>query len=167
MSGLVNVQIDGFDQLVEKLTKLGNPRTTRRAMIAVHRPVLRPVVTAYRNEVPERSPVIKSGPRAGKRQHQKNQYGSLPNLKKSVGIITGKDPVNVRMYVGLRAGKSRKNDGWYGRLVHYGFKTRDGQQVPGNPFKERAWAQTKAPATQRAISGVQKALNKQIEKLSK
>lgn len=168
MSGLVNVQIDGFDQLVEKLTKLGNPRTTRRAMIAVHRPVLRPVVQAYREEIPERSAVLKSGPRAGQKQGQKNKYGPLPNLKKSVGIIAGRSPVNIRMYVGLRAGSRYKNDGWYGRMIHYGFQVKSTKrEIPANPFADRAAQRSVPQANKKAVVLIERQVQKLIEKLSK
>lgn len=167
MSSLITTDVQGFDELIKKLTQLGDVRKTRRAMIAIHRPVLRPVVAAYRNEVPSRSSTIQSGPRAGKKQHKNNKFGPLPNLKKSVGIIAGKNPTNVQMYVGLRAGSRYKNDGWYGRMIHYGFQTRDKKQVPGNPFKDRAWRQSGVPATKKALDLATKQIDKQIKKLSK
>ncbi len=167
MSTLVGVDIKGMDELIHKLSQIGDARKTRRALISIHRPVLRPVVAAAKREAPKRSSVIMSGPRAGKKQSQNNKFGPSPNLKKAIGIIVGKGNPNINMYVGPRAGSKRKNDGWYARLIHYGFKAGGRTTVPANPFMDRASRQTVPGAQKKALNMAAKQIDKQIKKLSK
>jgi hypothetical protein len=155
------VQIEGFDQLVIKLSRLGDPRRTRSSFIKIMRRVMKPVVKAAKQEAPE-----------GDQPHARYSNGSKVaeyepgNLKRSIGIIRGRSIKNPVIYVGPRAGKKGgKNDGYYGHLVHWGH-INGSTVIPGDPYMERAYKKTGNRLTREAAQKAAQVIQKEIQRLS-
>lgn len=149
-------QIEGFDQLQQKIKQLPD-KVKKREVLKILGQAANPTVKAARSQAP-----VSNKPhwQAGKRTKKLIQPG---NLRKSIGKIRGKRgsaKVNAVLYVGPRS-KGRKNDGWYGAMVHGGTVK---QQA--NPFMDRAYNQTKGLVTQDSEKRIAKYLNKQIQRLS-
>jgi len=176
------VEIEGFAELRDKLQKLGNDK----AMLAEMRGVLRKVAQSTVKAARQQAPVAKR-PHwiGGKRSKKKLAPG---NLKKSIGVITGKKgsaKSNPVVYVGPRVKGSFM--GFYGAMVHdghnvyrEGFKRKHSSssrakahnasgaktRTRANPFMERAYSQTKGQVTPEAEKSVAAYIQKRIDKLS-
>lgn len=157
------MEIKGFKELERKIKELPE-KVKRKEVIKILRTSAKPTLRAAKNEVP-----VASG-----------------NLKKSLGIIVGKkgrSKENPTIYVGPRSGGRLKYDGWYGAIVHggrnvyrRGFKRRHVRSkqnanaavkfIPGNPYMDRAYNQTKGQVTKETEKSVAKAIQRQIDKLS-
>lgn len=61
------------------------------------------------------------------------------NLAKSIGYLSFRKSPDV--FIGVRAGKKYKHDGWYGRFVEFG---RAGDNMKKTPFIRPAYDETKA-----------------------
>lgn len=174
-------QIEGFDQLQQKIKQLPD-KVKKREVLKILGQAANPTVKAARSQ----APVSKQTHwQAGKRTKKLIQPG---NLRKSIGKIRGKRgsaKVNAVLYVGPRS-KGRKNDGWYGAMVHDGhnvyrkgfsrknrkagstkrYSSQAIKFVKANPFMDRAYNQTKGLVTQDSEKRIAKYLNKQIQRLS-
>lgn len=153
-------KIDGFKELQKKIKVLPD-KLKKREMLKILRVVARPTVAAARSEAP-------MGTRSHKRYSRRTgavlaEY--FPgNLKKSIGNITGRRGSakrNAVIYVGPRT-KGRKNDGYYGAMVHGGTVNQD-----PNPYMDRAYSITKGRVTRDAEVKTAKALQRQIDRLSR
>lgn len=150
-------EITGFAELQRKLEKLGDARTGRRLMLPVLRQVAEPTVKAARSLAPK-----------SQAPHHRYSNGKIiatyqpGNLSKSIGKIVGRDKNNAVLYVGPRAGKNRKYDGFYGNFVEAGTV-----HMPAQPFMGPAYAQTKGMVTKNAEQKVARKIQQQINKLSK
>lgn len=148
------VEIEGFDQLRQQISKLGKDSLKRREMLKILRQSAKATVRAAKREAP-----VSAAPHlvSGRRTRKVIQPG---NLKKSIGNITGRSKTIPTIYVGARA--KRNHDGWYAHFVHGG--TRSGIQP--NPFMDRAYNQTKGQVTPDLEQKVARYVQKQINKLS-
>lgn len=191
MSSLLQVDVEGYNELIKKITKLGDDKDKRRETLILLRQVAKPTLDAARTLAP-----------VSKRAHWARGKKIQPgNLKKSLGNITGRSKTNPTIYVGARA--KRKHDGWYAHFVHDGHEQfnhgnikvtrgRDGRFksvkvkgrftkksylgrtrgashkfVTGNPFLHKAYEQTKSSVTADAEKRFSKFLQRRIDKLSK
>lgn len=152
-------EIEGFPQLQAKIKQLPD-KIKKREMLKILRAVAKPTVQAAKAEAP-----------VGEREHKrysKRDGGVIAtyqpgNLKKSIGNITGKRGmarVNAVIYVGPRS-KGRKNDGYYGGMVHGGTKFQK-----ANKFMDRAFNRTQGQVTEDAAAKTAAYIQKQINKLS-
>lgn len=150
-------EIKGFTELQRKIKQLPD-KVKKREVLKILGRAANPTVKAARAQAPiSKKPHVQSGKRTYKLIQPEN-------LKKSIGKIRGKRgaaKVSAVLYVGPRS-KGRKNDGWYGMMVHGGTKL----QSP-NPFMERAYNQTKGQVTAQAEKGVAKYIENQIKRLSR
>jgi len=148
------VEITGFRELQAKIKVLPD-KVKRKELLKIMGQVANPTVKAARSNAPiSKKPHLQSG----KRSYRVIQPG---NLKKSIGKITSRrNKVNAVLYVGPRS-KGRKNDGWYGMMVHGGTK-----HQKANAFMDRAYNQTKGKVTADAEVKVAKYIQKQITRLS-
>jgi HK97 gp10 family phage protein len=149
-------EIEGFAKLQTKIKRLDD-KVKRREVLKILGQAANPTVKAARVEAPKSK---KPHVQAGKRTYKIIQPG---NLKKSIGKIRGKRgsaKINAVLYVGPRA-KGRKNDGWYGAMVHGGTV----HQSP-NPFMDRAYNKTKGKVTADAEQKIKKYIDKQVTRLS-
>lgn len=150
------IEIEGFDKLQSKLKQLPD-KVKKSEVLKILGQVANPTVKAARTQAPKsKKPHVQSGTRT----YKIIQPG---NLKKSIGKIRGKKgsaKVNAVLYVGPRS-KGRKNDGWYGAMVHGGTK-----HQTANPFMNRAYNQTKGQVTAEAEVKIAKYIDKQVARLS-
>ena len=151
------VEIAGFGELTSKI-RLLKDRVKKREMLKILRQVAHPTLRAARAAAPVSGKThIISGRRTRK-------VIEPENLRKSIGNIVGRKGLgkqNAVLYIGPRS-KGKKHDGWYGMFVQGGTK-----KQKANPFMSRAYAQTKGQVTADAEVKVAKAIQKQIDKLSK
>ena len=154
------VDIKGFSEL-ERLIKKLPDKVTKREMHKILGQVANPTLKAAKGKAPKSKKA-----HLQKRKGQSfGTYISPGNLQKSLGKIKGKRGLgqeNAVLYIGARAGKRRKNDGWYGRFVAKGTVKQS-----ANPFTEKAYNQTKGMVTADAEVKVTRYIQKQIERLSK
>lgn len=163
-----HVEVEGFDELVNELKKIANDKTKKKESLIILRQIAKPTLDAARKEVP-------ISKKAHWARRKKLQSG---NLKKSLGVITGKNKENPTILVGPRA--KRSFDGWYGHFVHEGVNVyRKGfkrkrvknannnsaiRRTRANPFLTRAYDQTQGKVTADAeakfAAFVQRRLNK-------
>jgi len=106
------VEITGFEELQRKIQLLGNDRKKRTEILKILRKVAQATVKAMRREAP-----VHKRKTLYARHGKKQDRGTL---QKSIGTITGKDPVNAKLYVGARAKGS--NDGYFGSWVNDGHR---------------------------------------------
>lgn len=134
------VQIEGFQELQQKLKVLGDDRGKRKSVERVLRKAARSTVVAARGEVP-----VRTG-----------------NLKKSIGVVRARRSRDPLLYVGPRGGRRYKNDGFYGGFVEQGTK----KGIQPNRYMARAYNKTKGGVTREAVAGVSKVIQAEIAKLS-
>src|SRR5690606_17659971 len=163
-----NVEVTGFDALVNEIKKLADDKTKRKESLMILRQIAKPTLEAAKREVP-----------VSKRVHvARGERISPGNLKKSLGTITGKNKENPTNLVGPRVKGSQK--GWYGHMVHdgvnvyrKGFKRKHKKgannnaairRTRANPYLTRAYDQTQGKVTAEAeakfVKFVQRRLNK-------
>jgi hypothetical protein len=163
-----NVEVTGFDALVNEIKKLADDKTKRKESLMILRQIAKPTLEAAKREVP-----------VSKRVHvARGERISPGNLKKSLGTITGKNKENPTILVGPRVKGSQK--GWYGHMVHdgvnvyrKGFKRKHKKgannnaairRTRSNPYLTRAYDQTQGKVTAEAeakfVKFVQRRLNK-------
>jgi len=163
-----NVEVTGFDALVNEIKKLADDKTKRKESLMILRQIAKPTLEAAKREVP-----------VSKRVHvARGERISPGNLKKSLGTITGKNKENPTILVGPRVKGSQK--GWYGHMVHdgvnvyrKGFKRKHKKgannnaairRTRANPYLTRAYDQTQGKVTAEAeakfVKFVQRRLNK-------
>lgn len=171
MSSHLQVNVEGYNELINKIKKLGDDKDKRRETLILLRQVAKPTLDTARTLAP-----------VSKRAHWARGKKIQPgNLKKSLGNITGRSKTNPTIYVGARA--KRKHDGWYAHFVHdgvnvyrKGFKRKRKKganthaaiaRTDGNPFLRKAYEQTKSSVTADAEKRFSKFLQRRIDKLSK
>lgn len=169
MSNTLNVDVEGFDQLINRLKQIDGDKTKRREALIILRQIAKPTLAAAKREVP-----------VSKKAHwARNEKIAPGNLKKSLGNITGKSKENPTIYVGPRA--KGKNKGWYGHFVHdgvnsyrKGFKRKHKKgannsaavgRTKGNPFLTRAYEQTEGKVTKEAEAKFGKFVQRRLNKL--
>lgn len=161
-------QVEGIEELVAKLTKIGDPKKTRSTLLKLLRKQARPIVLAARQEAP-----------VSDKEHVRYVNGQVAarykpgNLAKSIQVIPGKKEssrVNPIVYVGPRSTRkagSIKYDGYYGHIVHYDNpRSKARVVVPGNPFMERAWKAVGNSSTEATRQQVAKVIQKEIDRYS-
>lgn len=131
MSGYT-IKIEGVDELVKNLKKFSNRATRKKVVNAAQRDAFNRsgIINVAKAQTPV-SAYKHSSNRGGKVKH-------LPgNLRKSIGLITGKSKKFPNVQLGYRAGEKRKNDGWYGFMVHEGLggRKKGGKSKPHPAFK--------------------------------
>lgn len=102
----------------------------------------------------------------GKKAVVSKKYASrshLPgNLKRSLGIIRGKNKKYPTVFAGVRSknifGRGGRYDGWYAHMIEYGTV-----KQPPQPFMRPAWAMWKG----KTESMIGKAFGKQITRYAK
>lgn len=167
----IKVEVEGFDELINELKKIADDKNKRREALVILRQIARPTLNVAKQEVP-----IEKNNKAHWARGKKIAPG---NLKKSLGLITGRSRENPTIYVGPRA--KRGFDGWYGHFVHdgvnvyrKGFKRKhvkganDKAAVtrrPGNPFLTRAYNQTEGKVTADAEAKFVKFVQRRLKKL--
>lgn len=163
-----SVEVNGFDELVNRLKQVANDKSKRREVLMILRQIAKPTLEVAKREVP-----------VSKKVHiARGQKISPGNLKKSLGTITGKNQENPTILVGPRVKGSNK--GWYGHMVHdginvyrKGFKRKHKKGANNNaavrrtkadPYLTRAYDQTQGKVTAEAeakfVKFVQRRLNK-------
>lgn len=147
-------EVKGFDVLQRKIKKLPE-KAKKREVIKILRRSARPTIQAARDEAP------KSAQPHTLRGGKVIQPG---NLRKSIRVAVLRKSRVPMIVVGPRS--SGKYDGFYGRqFVIPGHKTTSGGQVPADPFMDRAVTKTKGPANEKAIKGMEKYIQKLIDKI--
>lgn len=171
MSDRIEIDVQGFRELEQKIKMLANDKDKRRESLILLRQIAKPTLAAARNL----APVSKKAHWARKKKIQPG------NLKKSLGNITGRSKTTPTIYVGARA--KRQHDGWYAHFVHdgvnvyrKGFKRKRKKganagaaiaRTKGNPFLRKAYEQTKGTVTADAEDRFAKFLQRRIDKLSR
>lgn len=176
MSSFADIDVEGFEELRQKLLLLANDKDKRRESLVILRQVARPTLAVSKMLVPV----------SQKAHYARRQKINPGNLKESLGLITGKSKDNPTIYVGPRA-KGRFK-GWYGHFVHDGHKVYNNpgqgrnklkryrqrrrpevvsKQVQGNPFLTRAYEQTRGRVTSDAEVKFARFLQRRIDKLSR
>lgn len=169
------VEIQGFNELQQKIKLLSDDRSKKREVIALLRRVASTTVRTAKQNAP-----VSTNPHVAR-----NKKINPGNLKKSIGIIVGKKGEakdNPILYVGPRA--KGANDGWYGHFVEYGhnvyargFKRKNRKKGADNsshaksrtkavPFMQRTYEQTGGKASQEAAVKIAAYIQKRIDKLS-
>lgn len=168
MSNLA-IEIKGFPELLKKIKELSNDKDKRREALALWREVAKPTLQAARLLAP-----------TSKRVHVARKTRITPgNLKKSLGLITGKSE-NPTILVGPRV--KGNNKGWYGHFVHdgvnlyqKGFKRKHKKgannhaaksRTQGNPYLDKAYQATQGRVTADAEAKFAKFIQRRIDKLS-
>ncbi|MDR2223807.1 MAG: HK97 gp10 family phage protein [Flavobacteriaceae bacterium] len=109
MSNSVKVDVQGFQELANKVKELADDKDKRKESIAILRQIAKPTVNAAQSNVP-----------VSKEKHYSRGKWIMPGtLKKSLGVINVRSK-NPTVAVGARA--KRKYDGWYGAFVHEGHE---------------------------------------------
>jgi hypothetical protein len=178
MSKLI-VDVAGFKELESKIIELSNDRDKKREMLLILRQVAKPTVAVARQVAPKsKKPHLISGKTRSRRIVQPG------SLAKSIGDFVGKkggSRINPTVYVGPRV--KGGYDGFYGAWVHDGFniynkgfkrdKTRKGandafakKRIQGNPYMDKAYAQTEGRVTADAEKRTAKFIQRRINKLS-
>ncbi|WKW47263.1 hypothetical protein P3875_04145 [Myroides sp. JBRI-B21084] len=168
MSSALQVNVQGYEQLKNKLRLIANDKSKRREVLLILRQIAKPTLETAKRMAP-----------VSKKTHLAHNQKITPgNLKKSLGTITGKNKENPTILVGPRVKGSFK--GWYGHFVHEGvnvynkgFKRKHKKGVnnssavrrtKSNPFLTRAYQQTEGKVTADAeakfVKFVQRRLNK-------
>jgi HK97 gp10 family phage protein len=167
------VEITGFPELQAQIKRLATDREKVSETRKVLRKVAQATVKAARSEAP-----------VAKRVHIARKTKIEPGtLRKSIGVITGKNKENPTVFVGPRA--KGTNKGWYGHFVHNntnvyrsGFKRKRSAAAKsfnaagavavrkGNPFMTRAYNLTKGGVTAGAEKQVAAYIQKRINALS-
>jgi hypothetical protein len=174
-----NLQVDvqGFDELVRKIKILANDKDKRREILMILKQISKPTLSAAKQNVKDsEKPHLISG----KRTRKIIQPG---NLKKSLNHITGRkgsSKDNPTIYVGARVKGAQ--DGFYAHWVHEGhniyakgFKRKRTKganmgaakkRTKANPFLRNAYNQTGGRVTSEAEAQFSKFLQRRIDKLS-
>jgi len=163
------IEITGFAEFEAKLKLIGNDKDKRKEALVVLRQVAKPTLNAARSFVPV----------SAKRHKARGKFLEPGNLKKSLGVITGKQS-SPTVYVGPRAKGSF--NGWYGHFVENGVnkynkgyrrKRKAGAnnhaaigRRQGTPFMAQAYALTEGKVTADAEAKVAAFIQKRIDKLS-
>ena len=152
-------QIQGFDQLVAKLNKLGSSRTVKSSMTKVLRKVAKPLVKVARSKAPK-----------GSRDHKRYVKGKggigtvivikKGNLSRSIGIRNNRKSKGAELFVGPRLGG--KNDGYYAHMVEFGTK-----YTPAQPFMRPAIDSTESKLVRMASQEAALVVQKEIDRLSR
>ncbi|MDM1535050.1 HK97-gp10 family putative phage morphogenesis protein [Myroides odoratimimus] len=110
MSNSVKVDVQGFQELADKIKKLGDDKDKRREGRLILRQIAKPTLLAAQSL----APVSKE------RHYSRGKYIIPGTLKKSLGVINVRTD-NPSIAIGPRA-KNKKFDGWYGHFVHEGHE---------------------------------------------
>jgi hypothetical protein len=170
MSNGINVQVEGFEELKRLIMAEANDKTKKREMLMILRQVAKPTLNAARITAP-----------ISKKQHvARGKIISPGNLKKALGLITGKGP-EPTIYVGARAKGSQ--NGWYAHFVHEGVniynkgfkrKRKKGanmaaarKRTKANPFLKNAYLQTQSTVTADSEKKMAKFIQRRINKIGK
>lgn len=124
------IKITGFDELTNKIKKLGNDKDKRKEVLSILRQVAKPTLEASRQTVP----VSKS------RHFSRGKFILPGNLKKSLGLITATKSENPTIVVGARA--KGKFDGWYAHFVSEGHEYVAGNGESNFVFSARQFRNT-------------------------
>ncbi len=173
MSSNLDIQVQGFPELVAKIQKLDNDKKKFREMIAILKQVASGTVKASKRNAP-----VSNAPHliSGKRTRAIIRPG---NLKRSLGTIVGKkgsSAKNPTVYVGPRA--KGMNDGWYGNFVEAGHNIYKGKirnsrkaatnksgRVEGKFFMKKTFEETEGRATAESTERIAKYIQKKINRL--
>lgn len=153
------MKVEGFDKLVSKINKLDD-RMTRREVLKIQRKMATPIVSAFRNELPESD-------------RPKRVSGTL---KKSVaketvpGSKVGGNPQIV-----VRPSTKGKKGGYYRFMVVrkgavLGSNKRGSRKGKANVVqqaRDKVYGMLGTPLTDRYQKNVTKYVQKQIDRLSK
>lgn len=112
-----SIRLEGEKDLFKRLKKFAKQSTRKTLVLGAQRRAFRKsgMITIARNNTP-----------VGDSAHFSDRGGKtgrlyLPgNLRESIGLITGKSRKYPNIQLGYRAGRNRRNDGWYGKFVHEG-----------------------------------------------
>lgn len=173
MSSKSIVEIEGYEELQQKIKKLENPKDKRREVLSILRNVSRSTVKAARNFAP-----------ISKKSHVARGKVIQPgNLKKSIGTITGRKGSakdNPTVYVGPRA--KGNHDGWYGHFVEEGVnvynkgfkrKRKKGandkaavRRTKGQYYMKKAYAATQGQVSSQLEKQTARFIQRRIDRLS-
>lgn len=161
----MEVEVKGFDELVKKIHKLDD-RMTRREVLKIQRKMATPMVTAFRNELPE------SG-------RSKKRFGTVypsGTLKKSVAKETvPASKVGGNPQIVVRPSTKGKKGGYYrfmvvrkGTVLGSNKRgSRKGKNTVVQQARDKVYAMLGTPLTDRYQKNVTKYVQKQIDRLSK
>lgn len=161
----MEVKVEGFGELVRKINKLDD-RMTRREVLKIQRKLATPLVTAYRNELPE------SG-------RSKRRFGTVypsGTLKKSVAKETvPASKVGGNPQIVVRPSTKGKKGGYYRHMVVRKGETlgsnkrgsRKGKNTVVQQARNKVMSVLNAPLTSKYENNVAKYVQKQIDRLSK
>ncbi len=173
MSSNLDIQVQGFPELIAKIEKLRTDRSKKREMIGILKQVASGTVKAAKRNAPvSKKPHVISGSRTRK-------IIQPGNLRKSIGTIVAKKGAavdNPTVAVGPRA--KGKNDGWYGNFVDQGHKTYKGKKrnnrrnatnvkgfVDGKFFMKQTFRETEGKATADTEQKIAKYIQRKLERL--
>jgi len=137
----VDVDTSEVQAMFDRLAKAGaTPKDIQ--------PILRKAATPLRDDAKAKTPVNNrtvNTLHAIARKHYRGGKFSIKvqihkpgNLRRSVAIFKSKRNKFI-LYVGNIVGRKAANDGWYGRLIHSGFKAGGKTSVAPNPFMDKAF----------------------------
>ncbi len=169
MSSGLGIQVEGFEELKQKIILLSNDKDKRREVLLILRQIAKPTLQAAKVLAP-----------VSRRSHLARGSKIEPgNLRKSLGIITSKSE-NPTVLVGARVKGSNK--GWYAHFVHEGvnlynkgFKRKHTKgandhaaksRTAANPFLRKAFEATQSNATNDAERKMAAFIQRRIDKLS-
>lgn len=179
-----HIDVQGFDELKEKIKKLADPRDKKREVLGILRQVAGATVARARQLAP-----------VSKKPHVARKVLINPgNLKKSIGTITGRKgnaAINPTIYAGPRV--KGNNKGWYGAMVEAGHKIYRNEKsvvsrgkrvnrsslarvrgrgknnavgyVPGSFYMKRAYESTQGKVTPEAEAKIARYIQRRIDRL--
>jgi len=137
-------KVEGFEELRHKIMQLSDDKKKRASMLRILRVQARDLRDAARAKVP-----VKSG-----------------NLRWSIGVITSKKKDYPNVLIGPRA--SAKWKGYHGHLIEKGFyNKRVKRHIPAQPFMRPAFEQEKGQVSEKTAAQVAKAIQREIDRLSR
>jgi HK97 gp10 family phage protein len=132
-------------------------------------PILRKAAIPLRQQAKSETPVNNNSNGAiqatARRHYQggkfkiKVQIHKPGNLRRSIAIFTSKRNKFI-LYVGNLTGRSKTYDGWYGRLIHSGFKAGGKTTVAPNPFMDKAFSKKSGEVLNIITTGLLNLINK-------
>ena len=151
-------EIEGMQELTAKIKALPD-RTKRLEVLKILRRQMNPIKKAVKDATPV---ATRASSRSVKSVGgEKKTYKYEPeNLKKSIGIFTGKSKYFPAVYVGPAMGVKKRYDGYYGFFVIYGTKF-----IKGTDYVRKTAAPLLPNVTKVMTSDLKKYIDKRIQQL--
>lgn len=158
-------EIEGMEDLAQKILELPD-RTKRLEVLKILRRQMREIRDVVRNATPVSDRT--SSRMAWVNYEKKRVFYKPGNLRKSIGIYTGKSKFKPNVYVGpamtKRGGKLKKNDGYYAAFLVYGTGT-SAKSKKHYDYIRRAAAPYLGSVSKTSANEIKKYIDKRIKTL--